>query len=60
MMDKQVENVGIKCIEMTFALYNSDISTHIKIDSPSLQDVSDTPNTLPRCRSAPLLYSIVT
>jgi hypothetical protein len=32
MMDKQVDNLGIKCIEMTFALYNSDICTHIKID----------------------------
>jgi len=32
MMDKQVEDLGNKCIEMTLALYNSDISTHIKID----------------------------
>jgi len=60
MMDKQAENLGIKCIEMTFALYNSDISTHIKINGPGLQDVFDTPNTLPRCRPASLLYSIFT
>ena len=33
MMDKQVENLGIKCIEMTFALYNSDICTKVAVKS---------------------------